>query len=55
MAGNGGQNIYRAAIILIVVVGALSLLWLLVQGHIDVSDQGIFRFFPEAPAPSGNS
>lgn len=45
---------YRAIIIVILVVGALGLLWILTQGHIDISDQGVFRFFPESWDDSGN-
>ncbi|WP_120002994.1 hypothetical protein [Nesterenkonia muleiensis] len=52
MSGGGERNIYRAVIIVIVVVGAFGLLWLLTQGYIDVSDQGVFRFFPESSGKS---
>ena len=54
MSGKCEHNIYRAIIIVIVVVGSIGLLWLLTQGHIDIGDQGIFRFFPESLDGFGN-
>ncbi len=52
MGEHNERNVYRIIVFVVLILGALGVMWLIAQDGGGVGDQGIFQFFSDPMEPA---